>query len=302
MSAPQIVQNFVDKNLGGEYTGGLAVIKRLADIAHEHCSRSFRVPQNSLLDNACSLMCAEFEQVECYLAFSAQLRVLEGAYEEWDQCVRSDSAASFHDMKRAFEDHKDRIAAEMKSFEGKSDANVAKRVGDFKKANSPASMKSMALRDFVHGHIAMFPESFSGNWHIPHDFAQISAAYRGKRAMSTLMQAIPLGFALECTRYYKNIADVKYGAKLSQKLHDLKIQDARMWSLVSGGAETLDTNSMNMLSSAVLKKLHDVMRVQLHEKNDRYRKLLFDKECEDECAMIKTLQERILHACDGSVG
>lgn len=302
MAAPQIVQNFVDKNLGGEYTGGLAVIKRLADIAHEHCSRSFGVNKSCILDNACSLMCAEFERVECFLAFSAQLQVLEGAYEEWDQFVRSDCAASFHDMKRAFEDHKDRIAAEMKLFEVKSAANVAKRVGDFKNANSSASMKSMALRDFVHGHIAMFPESFSGNWHILHDFAQIAAAYRGKNGMSTLMQAIPLGFAIECTRYYKNIADVKYGAKLSQKLHDLKIQDARMWNLVSAGVESLDTNSMNMLSSAVLKKLHDVMRLQLHEHNDRHRKRLIERECEDECTLIKTLQERMLQACDGGVG
>ena len=290
MSAPQIIRCFCEalKDTSHSQTA-LVVVEKLAVIGHDALSRLKRKYERGFMKGICEDIGREYHRLQRYESFLSVLQHLDHMSAAYDCLYTMNAGLSYLEMKKMIEDQ---VASDDRNFRdllsGK-EKESGSRVALFSERHSEQQIKDMSLKCLLLNYRDMYPESMASDPYMGYDYGDIAFKSRAKLALSVLMQAIQIGFALECRDFYKARADLQYRGRLSQKMHDLKIQDPRLQESVSVDNDCMTSENMILCCEVLFARLQNAARNRLKEHNLRFRIREAEKECAEEEALIEAL-------------
>ncbi len=291
MAAPQIVQAFASKINHAECALGISVLQHLSSLAHVESSRVTGRHTSTLLKVTCAAMCTEFGRILQYDAFMGEMALLDTCLMEWQKILSRADIVSFLELKTAHDDHLAKMHERVRAFRSSQAAFAKTEAEKFREQYSESKFLNMTLTDIVQNYAVMYPEFFgsaTSDVLMPYTYLQVAEISRGKRALYTLQQSIPIGFALQCLEHLKMHSSVLYECMVHEKLHDLNVSENSIAQMVHT-AQALTPQILPMICAAIMKNIESGMRSQLSVHKVSYLNAQTERDCHTEQRWIDEL-------------
>lgn len=292
MSAPQIIRLFCDSlENASDSQRALFVVEKLATLGHDALSRLKSKYERFFMKSICDDIGREYHRLQRFEIFLSVLQHLDRMSLAYDRLYTMNAGIPYPEMKKMIED---RVTSDDKHFRDllfAKEKELGSHVAVFSEWHSEQHLKDMTLKCLLLNYRDMYPESMASDPHMRYDYADIAFKSRARNSLSVLMEAVQIGFALECREFYKADADLHYRGRLSQKMHDLRIQDPRLQECVSADNDCMTYENMALFYEVLFARLQATARTRLKEHNLRFRIREAEQECEEEVRLINALQQ-----------